>query len=173
MKKGAGFGTLCIHAGEDHHTEYRAHTIPIYQTSTFVFDNLEQAESIFSGKKQTFRYIRSSPYTPTHSAFIEKMKSLEGGEAGLSFSSGMAAEVAVMLSQMKKGDHLISSSVIYGGTYGLFSLLLPKLGIDVSFVDTTDLEEVKASVRDNTRMVFIESPANPTMDSAISGRSAR
>ena len=101
--------------------------------------------------------------TRPHAAFIEKMKSLEGGEAGLSFSSGMAAETAIILSQLKKGDHLISSNVVYGGTYGLFSHLLPRLGIDVSFVDTSNLEDVKAALRDRTRIVFIESPANPTM----------
>jgi len=101
------------------------------------------------------------------------MKSLEGGEAGLSYSSGMAAETAVVLSQLKSGDHLISSSVLYGGTYGLFSSLLPKFGIDVSFADTTNLEEVKAALRANTKMIFLESPANPTMSVCDIGEIAR
>ncbi|MFB3764772.1 MAG: PLP-dependent aspartate aminotransferase family protein [Methanotrichaceae archaeon] len=163
MKEEASFGTRCVHAGEAPSIKYRAHTTPIYQTSTFTFDSAEQADAVFSGKEPGYKYIRSSPYTPTHSAFLEKMKSLEGGEAGLSFSSGMAAEAALLLSQMKNGDHLISSDVIYGGTYGLFSSFLPKFGIEVSFVDTTDMEEVKAAFRPNTRVVFLESPANPTM----------
>jgi methionine-gamma-lyase len=163
MKKGSGFGTRCVHAGDGSSPEYRAHTMPIYQTSTFLFNSAEQAEAIFSGEVPGYKYIRSSPNTPTHAALIEKMKSLEGGEAGLSFSSGMAAETAIILSQLKKGDHLISSNVVYGGTYGLFSHLLPRLGIDVSFVDTSNLEDVKAALQDRTRIVFIESPANPTM----------
>lgn len=163
MKENLSFGTRCVHAGEGPSLEYRSHTTPIYQTSTFLFDSAEQADAIFSGKEPGYRYVRSPPNTPTHAAFIEKMKSLEGGEAGLSFSSGMAAETAVVLSQLKSGDHLISTRVLYGGTYGLFSSILPKLGIEVSFVDTTNLEEVKDALRANTRMLFLESPANPTM----------
>ena len=163
MKKGFSFGTRCVHAGEGFSPEYRAHTTPIYQTSTFVFDSAEQAEAIFSGIEPGFRYVRSPPNTPTHVAFIEKMKSLEVGEAGLSFSSGMAAETAIILSQLKKGDHLISSNVVYGGTYGLFSNLLPRLGIDVSFVDTSNLKHVLSALQARARMIFIESPANPTM----------
>lgn len=163
MKESLSFGTRCVHAGEGPSPEYRSHTTPIYQTSTFLFDSAEQADAIFSGKEPGYRYVRSPPNTPTHAAFIEKMKSLEGGEAGLSFSSGMAAETAVVLSQLKKGDRLVSSRVLYGGTYGLFSSLLPKLGIEVGFVNTSNLEEVKSALRANTRMLFLESPANPTM----------
>ncbi|HPS92297.1 MAG TPA: aminotransferase class I/II-fold pyridoxal phosphate-dependent enzyme, partial [Methanothrix sp.] len=135
---------------------------PIYQTSTYVFDSAEQAQAAFSGGPG-YKYIRSPPNTPTHAAFISKITSLEGGTAGLAFSSGMAAETALVLAVLEKGDHLLSSDVIYGGTYGLFSKLLPKLGIEVSFVDTTDLEDVKSSIRKNTRLVFLETPANPTM----------
>jgi methionine-gamma-lyase len=163
MEKNLSFGSRCVHAGEGPSPKYRAHTTPIYQTSTFVFDNAEQAAAIFSGRDPGYNYIRSPPNTPTHASFIDKIKSLEGGEAGLSFSSGMSAETAVVLSQLKSGDHLISSHVVYGGTYGLFSNILPKLGIDVSFVDTTNLEKVEDSLRANTRMFFLESPANPTM----------
>ena len=106
MKEDLSFGTRCVHAGEGPSPEFKAHTTPIYQTSTFLFDSAEQAEAVFSGKEPGYRYVRSPPNTPTHAAFIEKMKSLEGGEAGLSFSSGMAAETAVVLSQLKSGDHL-------------------------------------------------------------------
>lgn len=156
------FGTRCVHAGEGHNS-YRAHTTPIYQTSTFTFENVEQAAAIFSGEMVGYRYIRYAPNTPTHAAFIEKICSLEGGEAGLAFSSGMAAETALVLSQLKKGDRLLSTNPVYGGTYGLFTSLLSKFGIDVNFVDTTDLEQVKAALSANTKMVFLESPANPTM----------
>ncbi len=157
------FGTRCVHAGEGKNP-HGAHATPIYQTSTFVFESAEAAAELFGvGGKPGYRYIRSPPNTPTHAAFIEKIRSLEGGEAGLAFSSGMAAETALVLSQLKEGDHLISTNVIYGGTYGLFSSLITRFGIDVSFVDTTDPEKVKKALRPNTRMIFLESPANPTM----------
>lgn len=169
------FGTRCVHAGEGKNP-YGAHATPIYQTSTFVFESAEAAAEVFGGKPG-YRYIRSAPNTPTHASFIEKICSLEGGsgkaggkagseaggKAGLAFSSGMAAETALVLSMLKAGDHLLSTNVVYGGTYGLFSSLLPRFGIDVSFVDTTDVEEVRASMGPKTRMIFLESPANPTM----------
>src|SRR5512143_4148169 len=131
------FATKCVRAGEGKNP-HGAHATPIYQTSTFVFESAEAAAEVFGvGGKPGYRYIRSPPNTPTHAVFIEKIRSLEGGEAGLAFSSGMAAETALVLSQLKEGDHLISTNVIYGGTYGLFSSLITKFGIDVSFVDTT------------------------------------
>lgn len=161
MQREKSFGTRCVHAGEGHNP-FGAHATPIYQTSTYVFESAEQAAAIFSGQPG-YRYIRSPPNTPTHAAFVEKICSLEGGEAGLAFSSGMAAETALFLSQLKSGDHLLSTNIIYGGTYGLISSLLTKFGIEVSFVDTTDPKLVRAGMRDNTRMVFLESPANPTL----------
>jgi len=161
LKKELGFGTRCVHAGEGHNP-YGAHSTPIYQTSTYVFENAEQAAAIFSGK-EGYRYIRSAPNTPTHAAFVEKICQLEGGEDGMAFSSGMAAEATLVLSQLKSGDHLLSNDIIYGGTYGLFSSLLSRFGIEVTFVDTTDPEKVLSALRKNTRMIFLESPANPTM----------
>jgi methionine-gamma-lyase len=156
------FGTRCVHAGEGR-DPYRAHATPIYQTSTFFFENAEQAAAVFSGQEEGYRYIRYPPNSPTHRAFLDKICSLEGAEEALAFSSGMAAETATVLSQLKKGDHLLSTDVIYGGTYGLFASFLPRFGIEVSFVDTTDVEKVKSAMRQNTRMVFLESPANPTL----------
>jgi len=161
MEKEMSFGTRCVHAGEGHNP-FGAHATPIYQTSTFVFESTEQAAAVFSGGPG-YRYIRSAPNTPTHAAFVEKICSLESGEAGLAFSSGMAAETAVFLSLLKSGDHLLSTNIIYGGTFGLINSLLTKFGIEVSFVDTTNLELVKASMRENTRVLFLETPANPTM----------
>ena len=163
MKKDMKFGTLCVHAGEAPDPQYGAHTTPIYQTSTFVFENAEQAAARFAGKEQGYIYMRVAPHTPTHAAFVEKMAALEGGETGLPFSSGMAAINAVALSQLQKGDHLISTDVVYGSTYSLFSSILTKFGIEVSFVDTSDLEQVKDSIKKNTKMIFVETPANPTL----------
>ncbi|MCK5188851.1 MAG: aminotransferase class I/II-fold pyridoxal phosphate-dependent enzyme, partial [Methylococcales bacterium] len=163
MKK-KKFGTLCVHAGEHPDPAYGAHTTPIYQTSTFVFDNAEQGAARFSGQEKGYTYGRLVPNTPTHSVLVEKMSALEGGETGHTFSTGMAAITGTALSLLKQGDHLLSTDVVYGCTYGLFTSLLTRFGIEVSFVDTTDLEEVQRNLKKNTRMVFLETPANPTMN---------
>jgi len=171
MEREPGFGTRCVHAGEGHHP-FGAHVTPIYQTSTYVFENTEQAAIAFS-KGPAYRYIRSPPNTPTHAAFIDKICSLEGGTSGLAFASGMAAETALVLSRLKKGDHLLSTDIIYGGSFGLFSTLLTRFGIDVDFVDTTDIEKVKSALRENTKLVFLETPSNPTLAVSDIGEIAR
>ena len=162
MKK-LKFGTLCVHAGERPDPTCGAHTTPIYQTSTFVFDSAEQGAARFAGDEEGYIYARLTPNTPTHAVLIEKIAALEGAETGQSFSTGMAAITAVALSFLKNGDHLLASDEVYGGTYELFESVLTRLGIEVSFVDTTDLEKVQRNLKKNTRMVFLETPANPTM----------
>lgn len=163
MKKETKFATQCVHAGEAPDPSYGAHTIPIYQTSTFVFDNARQGAARFSGEEKGYIYARVVPNTPTHAALVEKMVTLEGGEAGQTFSSGMAAITAVVLSHLEQGDHLLSTNVVYGGTYALFSSVLTKFGIEVSFVDTSDPGNVTRNIRNNTKVIFLETPANPTM----------
>ena len=163
MKK-MKFATLCVHAGEYPDPSSGAHTTPIYQTSTFVFENTTQGAARFSGSEAGYTYTRLMPNTPTHAVLVEKISALEGGETGQTFSSGMAAINSVALSLLKTGDHLLASDVVYGGTYGLFSTILTRLGIQVSFVDSTDLDEVRRQFKKNTRMVFLETPANPTMN---------
>lgn len=162
MKK-MKFGTLCVHAGEHPEPSSGAHTTPIYQTSTFVFDTAEQGAARFAEEEDGYIYARLVPHTPTHAVLIDKIAVLEGAETGQTFSSGMAAITGVALSILKKGNHLLSTDVVYGGTYGLYESLLTRLGIEVSFVDTTDLEKVQRNLKTNTRMVFLETPANPTM----------
>ena len=157
-----GFGTRCVHAGEDGHP-HGAHAIPIYQTSTFVFESVREAEEAFSGRKQGYRYTRSYPNTPTHMAFVEKMVSLERAEAGQSFASGMATEAAVALALLNKGDRILCTDVVYGGTNALFTRILPKFGIETDFVDTSNLEELQEGLGKGAKMIFIETPANPTM----------
>jgi len=160
--RGLRLGTRCVRAGEGSNP-FGAHATPIYQTSTYVFESIERAEGVFSKAEPGYSYIRSPPCTPTHAAFIEKICSLAQAEAGLAFSSGMAAETALVLSQLKAGDHLLATNVIYGGSYGLFTSLLPKFGIEVSFVDSTDTDLVLSNLRKSTKMVFLETPANPTL----------
>ncbi|MBE0524896.1 MAG: PLP-dependent transferase [Methanosarcinales archaeon] len=163
MKKEKNFSTQCVHAGEAPDPSYGAHTTPIFQTSTFVFDNAQQGAARFTGDEEGYIYARVGPNTPTHAAFVKKIATLEGGETGQAFSSGMAAITAVALSQLEQGDHLLSTNVVYGGTYGLFSSILTKLGIEVSLVDTSNHENVKKKIRKNTKIIFLETPANPTM----------
>ncbi|HPE63956.1 MAG TPA: PLP-dependent transferase, partial [Methanothrix sp.] len=155
MNEDVKFDTLCVHAGEEPDPAYGSHTIPIYQTSTFVFDTAEDGAARFAGRKEGYTYARMIPNTPTHAALVEKVATLEGGESGQTFSSGMAAITAVALTLLKKGDHLISTDVVYGCTYGLFSSILTRLGIEVSFVDTSDPAAVEGAVRETTRMIFL------------------
>lgn len=163
LKKELNFATKCVHAAEKPDPVYGAHTTPIFQTSTFIFENSMQGAARFAGQEGGYVYARIPPNTPTHAVLAEKFAVLEGGEAGQTFASGMAAITAVALTVLKQGDHLISSDVVYGCTYSLFSQILPKLGIDVSFVDTSKLENVQEAFKKETKMIFLETPANPTM----------
>ena len=163
MERNVKFATKCVHAAEKPDPVFGAHTTPIFQTSTFIFENAEQGAARFAGEEPGYVYARIPPNTPTHAVLAEKFAALEGGEAGQTFASGMAAITAVVLTTLKQGDHLISTDVIYGCTYSLFSEVLPGLGIDVSFVDTSKIENIKRAFKPETKMVFIETPANPTM----------
>ncbi|MGA9187070.1 MAG: PLP-dependent aspartate aminotransferase family protein [Methanosarcina sp.] len=163
MERNVKFATKCVHAAEKPDPVFGAHTTPIFQTSTFIFENAEQGAARFAGEEPGYVYARIPPNTPTHAVLAEKFAALEGGEAGQTFASGMAAITAVVLTTLKQGDHLISTDVIYGCTYSLFSEFLPGLGIDVSFVDTSKIENIKRAFKPETKMVFIETPANPTM----------
>lgn len=163
MKKGMRVGTLCVHAGEEPDKIFGAHTTPIYQTSTFVFASADQAAARFAGKQEGYTYIRVGPNSPTHHVLVQKLAALEGGEAGQTFSSGMAAITAVALTQLETGDHLLANDVLYSCTYNLFASLLTRFGVEVTFVNMSDLEAVKRSVKRTTKMLFLETPANPTL----------
>lgn len=163
MEKELKFATKCVHAAEKPDPVFGAHTTPIFQTSTFIFENAMQGAARFAKEESGYVYTRIPPNTPTHAVLAEKFAELEGGEAGQTFASGMAAITAIALTTLKQGDHLISTDVIYGCTFSLFSEVLPGLGIDVSFVDTSDIENVKRAIKSETKMVFLETPANPTL----------
>lgn len=164
MERKLKFATECVHGGEKPDPIFGAHTTPIFQTSTFIFDSVEQGAFRFAGEEPGYIYTRIPPNTPTHAVLVEKFAALEGGETGQTFASGMAAITAVALTILKQGDHLISTDVVYGCTYSLFSEILPGLGINVTFVDTTDIENVKRALKPETKMVFLETPANPTLN---------
>jgi methionine-gamma-lyase len=162
-KREVKFATKCVHAAEKPDPIFGAHTTPIFQTSTFIFQNAGQGAARFAGEEAGYIYARIPPNTPTHAVLAEKYAVLEGGETGQTFASGMAAITAVALTALKQGDHLISTDVVYGCTYSLFSEILPKLGISVSFVNTSEIENVERALKPETKMIFLETPANPTM----------
>jgi cystathionine gamma-lyase/cystathionine beta-lyase/cystathionine gamma-lyase/homocysteine desulfhydrase len=148
-----GFKTDAIHAGQDPDPTTGAVTVPIYQTSTYVQEGL--------GKNKGFEYARTQ--NPTRMALEKNMAVLEGGVAGYAFASGMAAETAVTQLLLKQGDHAICSDNVYGGTFRLFDKIVRHFGIDFTYVNTANVSQVQASIRPNTRMLFIETPTNPIM----------
>jgi methionine-gamma-lyase len=153
--------TNIVHGGVHSDEKTGAHVPPIYMTSTFVFKNVDHGARLFKDEEQGYIYTRLG--NPTIDLLAKKMAILETGEAGLCFASGMAAIFATVLNCCKSGGHIISDKVIYGGTYALFNGLLPKIGIATTFVDTTIDQEIISAIKPNTKMILIESPANPTL----------
>ncbi|MFN2483046.1 MAG: cystathionine gamma-synthase [Pyrinomonadaceae bacterium] len=148
-----GFATTAIHAGNEPDPTTGAVSVPIYQTSTYAQDGLDKPRG-------GFEYARTQ--NPTRLAVERNVAALEGARYGYAFASGMAAIDAVMR-LVKAGDHVVVSDNTYGGTYRLFSRILANYGIEFSFVDTSDLSAVEAALRENTRMVYVETPTNPVM----------
>ncbi|MBS5824946.1 MAG: methionine gamma-lyase [Clostridium argentinense] len=161
--KQMGFSTKAIHGGAKKN-EYGALAIPIYQSSTFVFDSAEQGGNRFALEEEGYIYSRLG--NPTNSVLEEKLAILEGGEAAMSMSSGMGAVSSALWSALKAGDHMIASKTLYGCTFAYLSHGLTRFGVDVTFVDTKDPQNVKDAMRENTRVVYLESPANPNLDLA-------
>ncbi|HEX6484625.1 MAG TPA: homocysteine synthase [Ktedonobacteraceae bacterium] len=158
-----GFETLSLHAGQetaDSATNARA--VPIYQTSSYVFDSPEHAANLF-GLKQ-FGNIYTRIMNPTQDAFERRMAALEGGVGALATASGQSAETLAILNIAQAGDEIISSASLYGGTYNLFHYTLPKLGITVRFVDSRDPENFRSAFNERTKLVFAETVGNPRLD---------
>jgi cystathionine gamma-lyase/cystathionine beta-lyase/cystathionine gamma-lyase/homocysteine desulfhydrase len=147
-----GFATKAIHAGNDPDSATGSVTVPIYQTSTYAQEGL--------GKHKGFEYARTQ--NPTRAAVEQNIAALEGARFGYAFASGMAA-IDATLRLIKSGEHVVVSDNTYGGTFRLFSRVLTNYGIEFSFVDTTDVSNVEAAIKENTRMVFVETPTNPVM----------
>ncbi|WP_066905408.1 bifunctional o-acetylhomoserine/o-acetylserine sulfhydrylase [Millisia brevis] len=158
-----GFETRQIHAGQQPDAATNARALPIYQTTSFVFDNTDHAADLFSLAAPGNIYTRI--INPTQGVVEERIAALEGGVAALLLSSGQAAETIAILNLAQAGDHIVSSPHLYGGTYNLFHYTLPKLGIEVSFVDDPDdLDQWRAAIRPNTRAFYGESISNPKND---------
>ena len=155
------FATEAVHGGQDHDPLTGAVSVPIYQTSTFVFESAEQGAARFAGKEKGYIYTRLG--NPTVKALEKSLAGLEEGEDARACSSGMAAINTAVLSVVRKGDHVVSTENLYGGTAKLFSDILPKFGIEFTLVDTSHIENVELAIRKNTKILYIETPSNPTL----------
>lgn len=161
MDKDKRFDTLVIHHGYDTKAHLGSLSVPIFQTSTFTFATAEQGEARFAGQEEGYIYSRLA--NPTVRALEEKMACLEGGEAALAFSSGMAAVSAVLMALTKANDHIICSQGVYGCTFGLLQLLKNKYHISHDFCAMETEEEIRQLIRPETACIYVETPINPTM----------
>ena len=153
------FETLQIHAGQEPDSQTGARALPIYQTTSFVFDSQKTASDRFALAELGPIYTRLG--NPTHEAVEARVAALEGGVGAVLVASGQSAEFLAILNIAGAGDHIVASASLYGGTYNLFAVTLPKLGIETTFVDASDPQAWTDAVRDNTKLFFAESIANP------------
>ena len=155
-----GLGTTAIHAGTLKNL-YGTLAMPIYQTSTFIFDSAEQGGRRFALEEAGYIYTRLG--NPTTTVLENKIAALEEGEAAVATSSGMGAISSTLWTVLKAGDHVVTDKTLYGCTFALMNHGLTKFGVEVTFVDTSNLDEVKKAMKENTRVVYLETPANPNL----------
>ncbi|MBI3157796.1 MAG: O-acetylhomoserine aminocarboxypropyltransferase/cysteine synthase [Burkholderiales bacterium] len=153
--------TLAIHAGQIPDAATGARALPIYQTTSFVFDSADHAASLFN--LQTFGNVYSRLSNPTVAALEERIAALEGGRAAVAAASGMAAEAMALMTLLRGGDHIVAAGALYGGSVTMLAVNLAKFGIETSFVDATDAAAFAAAMRPTTRAVFAESLGNPSL----------
>ena len=153
--------TACIHAGEETDPNTGSVVPPIYQTTIFEFESSENIERFMRGEEPGYIYSRYG--NPTLTVLEKKMAALEGAELGLSVASGNAATTIAILLYAKSGDHVVCTRDVYGGTYAILTDLTGQAGIEATFVDSTNISQVEFAMRPNTKVVFIESPTNPTI----------
>jgi O-acetylhomoserine (thiol)-lyase len=157
-----GFATRSLHAGQKPDPATGARAVPIYQTTSFVFENSDHAAALF-GLRQ-FGNIYTRIMNPTQAVFEERVAALEGGVAARATSSGQAAQFLALTSLMQSGDHMVSSATLYGGTYTQFDVSFRRLGIETTFVEPDDPENFRKAIRPNTRCIYAETVANPRMN---------
>ena len=156
------FETLQLHAGQVVDATTKSRAVPIYQTTSFVFEDTQEGADLFALQKAGNIYTRIT--NPTTSAFEERIAALEGGVGALATASGMAALTYTILGLAHAGDHVVAASTIYGGTFNLLKETLPRYGITTTFVDIDNLEEVEAAIGENTKLVLIETLGNPVIN---------
>ncbi len=154
--------TLALHAGHQVDSDTNSRAVPIYQTTSYVFNDADHAANLFALKE--FGNIYTRLMNPTTDVLEKRVAAMEGGVGGCAFSSGMAAITAATLNICSAGQHIVSANSLYGGTYTLFSQTLPKMGIDVTFVDPSDPKNFADAIEDNTRFIYLESIGNPKND---------
>ena len=161
MAHNGGFATTAIHAGVTREKGYRSLAMPIYQTSTFYFENCEQGGKCFAGEEEGFIYTRLG--NPTTNLLEEKVAALEGAEAAVACSSGMGAVSSCMWTIAAAGKHIVADKTLYGCTFAYLNHGMTRYGVEVDFVDTSDPENVRKALKPNTCCVYLETPANPTI----------
>jgi len=154
------FETKCVHSGIDEY-EFGAVVPPIYQTSTFKFESAQHGASLFTGEQKGYIYTRMA--NPTVEAMENSIAELEGGFKALGCGSGMAAIHTVFASLTEAGDHILCSAAVYGPTTTLLNTVMKKFGVDSTIVDTTNVEAVKKAIKPNTKVLYVETPGNPTL----------
>ncbi len=157
-----GLGTKAVHAGQQPDPATGSRAVPIHQTTSFVFRDTEHAANLFGLKELGHIYTRLN--NPTNDVVESRMAALEGGVAALAHSSGQAAITNALLNIMNPGDHIVSVSQLYGGTYTLFHYTLPKMGMQVSFVDGNDPENFRQAIQPNTKALYGEAMGNPSLN---------
>jgi O-acetylhomoserine (thiol)-lyase len=157
-----GFETLCLHAGQIPDAATGARAVPLYQTTSFVFDSAEHAASLFN--LQTFGNVYTRISNPTTAVFEERMAALENGRAALGVATGQAAEAVAILTLVEQGDHIVSAGTLYGGTHTLLGVNLAKLGIATTFVDPEDPENFRRAITPRTKLVYAEALGNPSIN---------
>ena len=156
------FTTKSLHAGHDPSNTQGTRAVPIYQSTAYVFKDADHAANLFSLAEPGYIYTRLN--NPTNDVLEQRLAALEGGIAAVSTASGTAAISTALMVLLKAGDHIVASSSLYGGTYNLLNVTLPRLGITTTFVDPADPENFEKAVQDNTRAFFAESLGNPKLD---------
>ena len=156
------FETLQLHAGQVVDATTTSRAVPMYQTTSFVFEDTQEGAELFALQKAGNIYTRIT--NPTTSAFEERIAALEGGVGALATASGMAALTYTILGLAHAGDHVVAASTIYGGTFNLLKETLPRYGITTTFVDINNLEEIEVAIKDNTKLVLIETLGNPVIN---------
>lgn len=161
MEKFSGIESILIHGGELE-DEYGSAVVPIYQTSTFKFRNVKHGADLFAAREKGYIYTRIA--NPTIDVFEKKMAMIEKGYAAIATSSGMGAVSVVYLALLSKGDHVVSTAAIYGPSRNIMENHMSRFGIESTYISTTDAEAVKQAIRPNTKVLYIETPTNPTME---------
>lgn len=157
-----GFETLALHAGQEPDSATNARAVPIYQTTSYVFDDSDHAADLFGLRQPGNIYTRIM--NPTNDVFEKRVAALEGGVGGLAFASGSSAITFAILNIASAGDHVVSAGSLYGGTYNLFVHTLPRLGLEIDLVDPADPENFRRAVKPNTKAIYAETVGNPRLD---------